>query len=292
MNVRKPNFIVGGALKAGTTAIYHYLRQHPQVFMAADKELRFFSYDEKDPWCITHPKGFPVKTFDKYLEAFSGAKDEIAIGEASPMYLHSEFAARKIRECLPDAKLIFSLRNPIDSAYSSFQMDFRVKRETRSVEDGLGIDQPRVQRYRYYFHLKKWFDLFPPENIKILVFDDIVEDPASSIPGIYRFLNVDESFVPEEQNVERNRGGMPRNRAAGRFYLVMQEFGKLSAVQRLRGISPESIRKIYKSMRDASLAEAPPLAKRVRSELAAYYAQDLRHLHRLVDVDISRWNIV
>jgi hypothetical protein len=292
MNVRKPNFIVGGALKAGTTAIYHYLRQHPQVFMAADKELRFFSYDEKDPWCITHPKGFPVKTFDKYLEAFSGAKDEIAIGEASPMYLHSEFAARKIRECLPDAKLIFSLRNPIDSAYSSFQMDFRVERETRSVEDGLGIDQPRVQRYRYYFHLKKWFELFPPENIKIIIFDDIVEDPASSISGIYRFLHVDESFVPEEQNVERNRGGMPRNRVAGRFYLVMQELGKLSAVQRLKGISPESIRKTYKSMRDASLAEAPPLAKRVRSELTAYYAQDLRHLHSLVDVDISRWNIV
>ena len=91
-----PNLIVGGALKGGSTTIYHYLKQHPQIFMAKRKELRFFAYDVNDPWCLENNHAFPIKTLDDYKAAFSSVTNEIGIGEASPNYLASLTAPQRV----------------------------------------------------------------------------------------------------------------------------------------------------------------------------------------------------
>jgi hypothetical protein len=215
---KAPNFIVGGAIKAGTTTLYQYLKQHPQIFMSERKELRYFAYDPTNQWCIENSHAFPIKTFDKYLEEFSTVNDEIAIGEVSPNYLASAFAPGAIHAAYPDIKLIFSLRNPVSSAYSAYQMDVRAGRESRPLEIALATTERRVERYRYYHYLKEWYALFEKEQILAINFDDLVKEPQATMAEIYAFLDVDSQYRLSSEPVATNRGGLPENALSRLFY--------------------------------------------------------------------------
>ncbi len=132
-----PNFIIIGQMKAGTSSLHAYLRQHPDIFMPDVKELRFFSEvisDEGDRLRIDDDyrsrrisAGMPV-TFDEYERLFDAATGQKALGEASPGYLNRERAAPQIKKFIPDVRLIVSLRRPSDRVYSHFQMDKRAGR--------------------------------------------------------------------------------------------------------------------------------------------------------------------
>jgi hypothetical protein len=118
-----PNFIIAGALKAGTTSLHEYLGQHPQIYKSPIKETRYFTYDPENPDHVS--KGyrvFPVQTMGEYLAQFAGVKDEVAIGEATPNYLISPHAPVRIKEIIPNVRLIFSLRNPVQRLYSLYVM--------------------------------------------------------------------------------------------------------------------------------------------------------------------------
>ena len=130
-----PNFIVLGAAKAGTTALYHYLGQHPEVCMSRTKETNFLALkddplDFRGPGDRDYITRFSVTTLDGYRDQFRGCGAKPAIGEASPLYLYSPKAPGLIGEVVPDAKLIVILRNPIDRAYSAFLHLVRDGRET------------------------------------------------------------------------------------------------------------------------------------------------------------------
>lgn len=287
-----PNFIVGGALKGGSTAVYHYLKQHPQIFMAEPKELRYLGYDPDDPWCAAHPEAFPIKSFDDYLAAFTAVEDQIAIGEASPTYLASPFAARRVKELLPDTRLIFSVRNPIDSAYSSYQMDVRSRRENRPVAEALNENERRVERYRYYHYLKYWYEQFPSRQLKVILFDDLITQPTETMQDVYRFLGVDDSFAPNQNLIEKNTGGVPKNALAGGFYHVVRSLREVHMLQRVKTHLPTALTKTYKAAKSASLEKAPPLPEEVRNRLKQYYAEDVRNLGELTGVQVSKWHIV
>ena len=133
-NYRMPNFIVIGASKAGTTSLYEYLKQHPQIYMSPMKELRFFAIEGEKvdfcgPWDRIEIERYSIKTLEDYKNQFQGVTDEIAIGEASPWYLYSEKAPKSIKSYIPDAKLIAILRDPVDRAYSHFSMHVMNGRE-------------------------------------------------------------------------------------------------------------------------------------------------------------------
>lgn len=288
----EPNFIVGGALKGGSTAVFHYLKQHPQIFVAEEKELRYLGYDKNDPWCQAHPEAFPITTLEDYLNAFAGVQDEIAIGEASPAYMASPFAAQRTKELFPHVKLIFSVRNPIDSAYSSYQMDVRAKREDRPVEEAFGSEERRVERYRYYHYLKNWYDLFPADQIKVILFDDVIKNPVPTMQELYRFLKVDETFVPNPKAIEKNSGGLPKNALAGHFYHVANNLRRVEFLQKAKTLLPSSVTKTYKAARNASLEKAPSLPEEIRADLRNYYAEDVHNLGELTGVEVSKWKIV
>jgi hypothetical protein len=128
-----PNFIVIGAAKAGTTALYWYLAEHPAVFMSPVKETNFFAYGLDDAgqllYGIPELHQFPVTTLSEYEKLFANAGDAAAVGEASPIYLECPQAAGRIRTRIPDARLICGLRDPVERAYSDYLMYLRLRGE-------------------------------------------------------------------------------------------------------------------------------------------------------------------
>ena len=122
--MKLPNFVVIGAAKAGTTALYWYLQEHPEVFMSPLKETNFFAYgvDPEGRLLYGDPElhRFPIKNLDAYADLFAGAGDEKAVGEASPIYLECPEAAGRIQQLLPEARIICGLRDPVDRAYSDY----------------------------------------------------------------------------------------------------------------------------------------------------------------------------
>ncbi|MGL6340594.1 MAG: sulfotransferase family protein, partial [Waterburya sp.] len=129
-----PNFLIIGAAKAGTTALHEYLQQHPQIYLTPTKETNFFAFAEQD---INFQgigdevlKDFSITDWKTYQAQFAGVTREKAIGEACPSYLYYPQAAIKIKQYIPDARLIVILRNPVERAYANFLHIVRDDRET------------------------------------------------------------------------------------------------------------------------------------------------------------------
>lgn len=287
-----PNFIVAGAIKAGTTTLYQYLKQHPQVFVPETKELRYFAYDTKDQWCIENGQAFPIKSFDKYLDEFSSVKDEIAVGEVSPNYLASATAPQAIHSVYPDMKIIFSLRNPVDSAYSAYQMDVRAGRESRPIEAALATTERRVERYRYYNYLKDWYALFENEQILVIAFDDLVREPEATMTEIYAFLGVDTQYKLATENVATNRGGMPESKLSKLFFRSTNRIRKTQLAKKYKAYIPSFAFEFYQNLRNSSLKKASPMPDGIRSQLCEYYRDDVAALGKLTNLKVGKWGIV
>ena len=288
-NTHLPNFIIGGALKAGTTTLFHMVQQHPQVFMPTMKELRFFAYDPNDPWCQQNPHAFPIKTLAAYKEMFAGASGETAVGEASPNYLASDVAPHNIKATIPQAKLIFSVRNPVRSAYSAYMMSYRAGREAETVEVALTEEDRRVQRYRYYHYLQHWYALFPAEQIHVVLFDDLVERPLETAVSIYQFLDIDPSFRFDPTTIRKNRGGLPKNKIAGFAFKALNNFQKTALGKQLKETMPTIVRDLFGKAKRSNLKSPPPLPTSVERRLKTYYTPDIQQLERLIQRDLSHW---
>lgn len=186
--MRTPNFFIAGAPNTGTTSLYFYLRQHPQVYMSPVKEPSFFGADAARRRSLRRRfrrlihRSDEVSSWDDYLKLFRGARDERAIGEATPRYLLLPGAARAIRDRIPDAKLIFVLRDPADwlltrylatfwpDARGSFRMRFLAgMRPGNEWSRALTIG-------RYATHLQRFFDVFSREQLHIELYEDFRRD--------------------------------------------------------------------------------------------------------------------
>ena len=162
-----PNFLIVGVQKAGTTSIYNYLQEHPQVYMSLVKETNFLEKDwENMPPEQQNKNG--IVTLEKYSELFADVKDEIAIGEASPNYLfHYESSAARIKKYVPDAKLIVVLRNPVERAYSDYLMHIRDAIGYRSLSEQIKHSSHKsfiLRKGFYYVPLKYYFAQFGQEH--------------------------------------------------------------------------------------------------------------------------------
>ncbi|RYX85302.1 sulfotransferase [bacterium] len=211
-STHSPNFIIIGAAKAGTTAIYHYLNQHPQVYLTPLKETNYFALrgqqlNFQGPGDDLYVNRLSITAPEAYRAQFDGVRDEIAIGEASPLYLYHPLVAGRIHEELPDTKIIAILRDPVSRAYSAYLHLIRDGREPhRDFETAMNHEQQRiadnwehiwhyVSMGRYYEQLQRYYDLFPAENIKTYLYRELLFDPRSLLHDIQRFIGVDEQFT-------------------------------------------------------------------------------------------------
>jgi len=283
-----PNFIVIGVAKAGTTSLHRYLDQHPQVFMCPVKETNFFAYadaydgmrvGEKDP---PLPARFHVKTLEAYKALFERVTDEIAIGEASPRYFGCPTAPQRIRECIPDVKLVVSLRNPADRAFSGFLMRVRRGRATMKIRERLTPESHHVREGFYYHWLKRYFDMFPKHQIKVCIFEDFKEDSNKVVLDLFDFLGVSTNFVPDT-SIRHNPAGVPKFRWLNRLFFDS------TFIRTAKAVLPGSAQRMAKRVRQLNLEAPPKFPADLRAELLKLYREDIRKLETLLDRDLSVW---
>lgn len=292
-----PNFLIIGSAKGGTSSLHYYLRQHPQVFMPALKEPRFFALEGETLNFQNPDKAVntcSITTLSDYEALFSDVRDEIAIGEASPLYLYSEKAAQNIQRYTPNAKLIAILRNPVDRAFSCYTHLLREGYETLSFEDALAAEPERINNnwahlwhYReagyYYRQLKAYFDRFPSEQIKIYLFDELSRDNQKILTDIYDFLGVDRAFVPDM--TRQNVSGMPKSRLVQQFF--SQKNWLRSTIQ---ATIPKDLRHgVAKRIKAWNIGKKPELSAATRQKLMIDYQDDIVNLELLIEKDLSAW---
>ena len=283
-----PNFIVIGVAKAGTTSYFRYLDQHPQIYMCPIKGSNYFGYEDACDW-QWHDEGaepllrhFHVTTFEEYKQLFDGATDEIAIGEVSPQYSRCPTAAQRIHHHIPDVKLVASLRNPADRAFSGFMMRTRRGEQVKAIHEELTPESSHVKEGFYYRRMKRYFDLFPREHLKIYIFEEFKQDPTSTIVDLFDYLNVSQQFVPDT-SVKYNPAGVPRSRILNRL-----SFDR-TLVRTAKSVLPAGMQKIAKDMRRRTMKTPPKFPEDLRAELIDYYRADIHQLEELIDRDLSIW---
>ena len=302
-NIKQPNFFIVGAPKSGTTAMYHFLRQHPEIFMPPEKELRFFCKDlyEKFP----HLRHFYRPTnLKEYLSFFKGVQNEKRIGEATPIYLMSKLAPLEIKRFCPKAKILIMLRNPIEVLYSAYYQ--ALYDGTEIIEDfeiAIKVDQKYRQnlakkkdRYfvdcNYYEELVKfseqiqrYFDVFGKENVHIIIFDDFKKD----IHNIYRqtltFLEVNPNFYPEFQVI--NPSKQVKIKWIRDFFInhpYLKDFFKPLIPKRFRTKLKKGITKL-----NTKTISRPPMPHSVKKFLQKKLKPEIDKLSNLLNRDLSSW---
>ena len=274
-----PNFLIIGAPKAGTTSLYDYLRAHPDVFMPALKEPRFFGYEGASE--AGDRKKWPVQSQEEYAALFKGVTRETAVGEATPHYLIYPQAARRIREALPEARLIASLRNPIDRAYSVYQMNLRNKDTNAGIPFAQVIETDPNLQEGYHDRLARYFDLFPRAQMKIVLLDDLEAEPKRTVQDLFAFLGVDPGFTPDLSRIS-NPGGLPKSRLLHR---VMNDRRMREAARRLL---PARATERLKDLRSRNL-QKKTMAPEDRAAGLRFYEADIRATGKLIGRDLSHW---
>lgn len=283
-----PNFIVIGVAKAGTTSYFRYLDQHPQIYMCPIKGSNYFGYEDACDWrwddegAAPLLQNFHVTSFEEYEKLFAGVTDEIAVGEVSPQYFRCPTAAEKIQYHMPDVKLVASLRNPADRAFSGFMMRTRRGETVKDIHEELTPESSHVKEGFYFRRMKRYFDLFPREHIKIYIFEEFKKYPTSTIVDLFDFLNVSQEFVPDT-SVKYNPAGVPRSRILNRL-----SFDR-TIVRTAKSVLPTSMQKIAKDMRRRTMKTPPKFPEDLRAELIDYYRADIHQLEELIDRDLAIW---
>jgi hypothetical protein len=187
-----PNFFIVGARKCAVTSLYVYLQNIPGVYMSPLKELYYFA-----------PNSVKSKRWDKeeYLGFFKKANGHVAIGEATPIYLWDPDAPKVIHQTIPHARIVMSLRDPVERAYSQYLMAMKFATRKSPFYDELirsykkqekvhGISALYVELGMYYDQVRRYFDIFGREQVKVLIFEEFVQDPVKYVNEVLAFLGV------------------------------------------------------------------------------------------------------
>jgi hypothetical protein len=212
---RVPDFFIIGQPKSGTTALYDALRRHPQIYMPGQKEPTFFATDIQ-PEFQEEWRRPPPQTLDDYLALFGDARSDEVVGEASTAYLWSHEAARAIAGVQPQARLIAIFREPTSFLRSVHLEMVKNHNETeKDLRRALSLEEARrngkhiprrchrpaglmySERVRYAEQLRRFHDVFPPEQILVLIYDDFRLDNETTVRKVLRFLEVDDTVQIE-----------------------------------------------------------------------------------------------
>lgn len=312
MPEKLPNFFIVGAAKSGTTSLYEYLRQHPEVYMAPIKETHHFSTDlNPDAFRPNYARSLNkdisrwlqgdmkegifhafVRDWNQYMQLFRLVTDQKAIGEVTNSYLYSSEAAANIRRRFPHARIIMMLRNPAERAFSHYLMDLRIGYETADFmtalkkdmarnPKGWGISNMYIEIGQYAQQVKRYLDTFPAEQLRIYLFDDFVQNPEEIMRDLFRFLGVRDD-VHIDFSRRYNPSFIPKNR-----FITL-----LNAQKRFRdwvkSMLPRSLRSRAKTMLFTN-KNLPKMTDEERRFLIDIFEPDIRQLSRLINRDLSSW---
>ena len=306
-----PNFLVIGAAKAGTTALYNYLNQHPQIYMSPVKEPRYFLAADEDitfkgpgDLALLQNLGFDITDFSAYQGLFDHVSDQIAIGEATPLYLYSAKACESIRSHIPDVKLIALLRHPVERAYSNYLHLLFYGRETiPDFYQAFQAEESRMnegwepfwfykQQGFYAVQLSRYFETFNPSQIKVFLHEDLKHNPSVLMQNIFEFLGVDSDFFPNmttQHNTADNNKNFAANRRREVLLKKVRSFKPITKRLIPEGLHHQLSQRFGALVRQKISYSPPPLTANVRRKLVAIYRDDILKLQDLIQRDLSDW---
>lgn len=273
---RRPNFFLVGSFKAGTSSWYAYLKAHPQIFMSALKEPHYF---------VHHSAFRPqvVASLAAYLALFRQAGDARVVGEASAYYFSMPETPALVHAFNPEAKILISLRHPVEVAYAFYYEQRFLGREERSFAEGIDdyialvADWPR--------RIAAWRALFGA-RVKVVLMDDVMADPARVYKEVLEFLEVDTGFVPPFAVHNRAKALPPAWRAR------LQTHPLLIAGMRLVYRFPVLAEYVDRvRSRRVTYAPRPPLDAALRAKLLAAFAPVVDALEQALSRDLSAWRV-
>lgn len=301
--MNKPNFLVAGFPKCGTTSIYEYLKIHPEVYLPETKELHYFTQSflvqsingPNDDHILS--KVLLTSDF-QYLNNYQSVKNEIAIGDCSPSYASFPDCIPKIKELLgADVKIIIMLRNPIDRAYSNYRHLVRQGRETSSFLEAIQLEDKRLESgysdfwgYKcnslYYERIKKFKNEFA--NVLIIPFEKLVADKNQFL-NLLAFLEVDKSYDTDYLNNRFNEG---TNYKQGLLVsaLISDNPFKRFIVNNTPKWTHKSLLKMKRSILEKNKTTQTTISIEERRFVKQYFAEDVLKLKEELQIDTSLWS--
>jgi Sulfotransferase domain len=296
----KPNLFIAGAPKCGTSSLYDYLRQHPQVFMSPRKEPQFFGSDLQRRQLNSYKF---LRNETEYLQLFDKVTNETVIGEASTTYFFSTKAAEDIKAFNPAARIIIMLRNPVEMIYSLYyQLLTQLVEDKPTFEEALaaeerrkqGLDIPKLAympdalAYRNIGHLtqhvRRYLDVFARDKVHIIIFDDFKADTARAVRETFDFLSIDPDYPVDVEIANPN--SVTRSMALARILSNPPE-----AVLKIgRPLLPVA-RPIYRTLGrfNNRATSRPPMKAALRATLRAEFKPDIEQLSQLLGRDLTHW---
>ena len=296
----RPNFFLVGAAKCGTTSLHGYLSQHRDVFMADPKEPRFYDTDmpSSPQWSVRDPAA--------YAALFDGAEGFKVVGEASPSYLVSEVAPENIYADCPDAKILVSIRNPVDFMYSLHRQFIEsCNEDLHDFADALGAEPDRArgeripsvahyprqllyrQNARFAEQIERYFNRFGRERVKVVLMDDLAADTPRVFAEVLRFLE-----LPEDPSIDLGRQNVGDQKRLRNFRLR-------ATLKRFPGLfwlvakAPPSWRKRFGDAAERVTGETvdarAKLDPALREQLLSEFAPEVERLATLLHRDLSAW---
>ena len=285
----KVDFFIVGAPKAGTTSLYHYLSEHPQVEMSSQKEPDYFSDKAIHKQGMYYGKN-RVNTLDKYESLFV-QKESVVYGEGSVSYLFYDNVAEDIKKYNPNAKIIIMLRNPIERAFSHYLMDYRLGLISDSFENVIAkksnhknahlFHQQYIEVSKYAKQIQRYLDFFEKKNILFIDYEDFKKNGSRTVGQVYDFLNISTEFTADA-NTKYNTFIMPKNKVI-RFIYSFVFLRKT-----LTFLFPIYLAKNIRAFLFKA-DKKPELLKETRSQLRIIFNDDIKKLEEVLGKDYSQW---
>lgn len=303
MQMNKPNVFIVGQPKSGTSALFSFLKGHPDVCVCATKEPQYFCKDLNSQYF--HLSG-QARTDENYLALYAHCSGQQVRMEASTAYLYSQVAAEEIRRFNPDARIIMMLREPVDFLFTYHMQMLRTscKFEEESdfmtamrLEDGrrAGLNVPRNcfdpqflyygARVAYAEQVRRYLDVFPRGQIKIVIYDDFKADNEAVYDDIADFLGLEKTYRPEFRTINPKVGVRFRTlkQASDRLLFPVKQVVRPLVPGRLYRIARGLYRRIF--FKDKGL---PTLQPHDKAELMRRYKGEVVRLGALLGRDLAK----
>jgi hypothetical protein len=309
---KRPDFFVIGVVKGGSTSLYHYLDQHPEVYLPPIKETNHFAKADIHPENFLPEYALDVKldldayirqgmpeqvhiahvdSDEHYFALYSKAQAEKALGDVSNSYMVCPSSAQTIHEFDPSAKLIVILRNPISRAWSQYLMNLREAKTlekdfiTELVRDaaqdpaGWGVNHQYLELGNYGKQLERYLALFPKDQLKVVFYEAYRDHPSEVLADICRFLNIDDRFTFDFSS-KKNTASLPRSAALNKVLV------KSGVIKTLKGLVPKSLRSSFAKVLYSD-KDLPSISDEEKAYLTSYYKEEVQQLSKLLNIEAS-----
>lgn len=313
MDKVNPDFVVIGAVKAGTTSLHHYLNQHSDIYLSPIKETNFFSRNDMSPPNFRKDYSHDVALdIEKYLSTdrlsyrhiahiadarhykalYREASPQTLTGEVCNSYLICASAAAELHQYQPNAKIIAVLRNPIERAFSQYLMNLKegktlekdflkeLQNDLETQPKGWGVSHQYHELGLYHQQLSRYFQVFKPEQIKVTFFDDLKQNPTQFLEDIFAFLEVRSQSIDTTNKLNAS--------SKARFEKLNYILTQTGVIKRLKAILPRSARQRLVGLVYTQKG-LPTINDDAQNYLTEYYRNDVNQLEKLLNVNLKHW---